>query len=294
MGTRRPGQSGTGRDFVADRREKGEAMGGSRTRNLGRLKTIELAGAVTAVALLVAACGGAAATATPAPVPTLAPTATAPRPATPTTSPAATQVSGTTPIPTASPRPVPTSTPVPTQVPAGPQKYGGAFNMRLIGDFRPWDTNDPTGNFGIIHLQQVLNNLVTTQPDKTSVLRPDLAEQWSISPDGKTWEFKLRKGVQWHDGNPFTSRDVAYALDRAKNPPEGTGTHKGRLQPVERVETPDDSTVRVVLSRPSATISAALSVPSLLMYPSHIPDIRGKWSEKPIGTGPFLFICLSV
>lgn len=161
--------------------------------------------------------------------------------------------------------------------------------MRIISNFKPWDTNDPTGNFGVIHLQDVLNNIVSTQPDKTSVLRPDLAEQWSISPDGKTWEFRLRKGVQWHDGQQFTSRDVTYALERARNPAEGTGTHKGRLAVVDRIETPDDSTVRVVLSRASATISAALSVPSLLVYPAHVPDVRGKWSEKPIGTGAFLF-----
>src|SRR5205809_3122736 len=69
---------------------------------------------------------------------------------------------------------------------------------------------------------------------------PGLAESWSISEDGKVYSFKLRKGVTWHDGKPFTSADVVFSIEFLKQThPRG----RNNLLPVDKTETPDDSTV---------------------------------------------------
>nr|CAQ51302.1 oligopeptide ABC transporter [bacterium AK-MB16] len=50
----------------------------------------------------------------------------------------------------------------------------------------------------------------------------DLAESWTMAPDGRLITFKLRKGVKWHDGKPFSAKDVKFTLELAKNPDSGS------------------------------------------------------------------------
>ena len=73
---------------------------------------------------------------------------------------------------------------------------------------------------------------------------PDLAESWTISPDGLTYTFKLRQGVRFHDGSPMTSRDVKASYDKIVFPPPGViSARKGTYQAVEAIEAPDPLTV---------------------------------------------------
>lgn len=219
---------------------------------------------VALITLVTAACGGAASTPTPEPA-------------------AATPTGAAT--PTTAPTPVP-----PTPTPATPRpKYGGSFSMRI--SFEPnWDSYTAEGHFSAIFIQNMANNIITSKPDDPSVTQPDLAESWSSSGDGAVWTFKLRKDPRWHDGTAFTSNDVVYSLDRARNPPDPRASaQKGRLASIKTVESVDGNTVRVVLKAPSPVFLPALTVPSLLVYPAHIPDVAGKWAERPIGTGPYAF-----
>ena len=73
--------------------------------------------------------------------------------------------------------------------------------------------------------------------------KPALAESWSTSADGKTVTFKLRRGVTWHDGQPFTAADVKFSLEQVWKVlhPRGRTTYAN----VTSVETPDDFTVVV-------------------------------------------------
>ena len=74
----------------------------------------------------------------------------------------------------------------------------------------------------LIHAAAVFNGLVRTDPMKEQVtvenIIPDLAESWKISSDGKTYAFTLRKGVKFHDGTPFTAKDVKYSIDQSQGP----------------------------------------------------------------------------
>jgi len=114
-----------------------------------------------------------------------------------------------------------------------------------------------------------------------------LAESWEIADGGKTITFKLRKGVKWHDGQPFTSRDVKFTFDAIRNL-EAPTLWKAYMDPVASLETPDDHTVVVTYSQPFAL---GLLVWTVGILPKHIYG-QGKLTEspgntEPVGTGPY-------
>jgi peptide/nickel transport system substrate-binding protein len=122
--------------------------------------------------------------------------------------------------------------------------------------------------------------------------RPALAESWSISADGKTYTFRLRKGVKWHDGIDFTAADVQFSLMEVWKKVHGRG--RSTYDKVVSVTTPDPYTVVVQLSVPSPTIMSALSSYESQVIPKHIygnGDISTNPAlNAPIGTGPFKFV----
>jgi len=77
---------------------------------------------------------------------------------------------------------------------------------------------------------------------------PSLAEKWEISPDGKIYTFYLRKGVKFHDGLPFTAKDVKYSLDFFADPKRSAQASLAVM--MDRVEIVDDHKVRVHLKYP--------------------------------------------
>ncbi|CAO3359086.1 ABC transporter substrate-binding protein [Azospirillum melinis] len=120
--------------------------------------------------------------------------------------------------------------------------------------------------------------------------QPALATDWTISPDGLTYTFKLRQGVTWHDGRPFTADDVAYSIKLLKeNHPRGRGTFAF----VTAVETPDPHTAVLRLSKPAPYLIAALDASESPIVPKHVYEgtdpLTNRNASAPIGTGPFLF-----
>jgi peptide/nickel transport system substrate-binding protein len=120
--------------------------------------------------------------------------------------------------------------------------------------------------------------------------RPSLATEWSISPDGKTYTFKLRPNVKFHDGKPFTSADVAYSIELLKTVhPRGRNTFAN----VTEVKTPDPLTAVIELSKPAPYLIKALTAAESPMIPRHIYEgtdpLSNQNGNAPIGTGPYLF-----
>ncbi len=120
--------------------------------------------------------------------------------------------------------------------------------------------------------------------------RPLLATEWSISPDGKTYTFKLRPNVKFHDGKPFTSADVAYSIQLLKTVhPRGRNTFAN----VTEVKTPDPLTAILVLSKPAPYLIKALTAAEAPMVPRHIYEgtntLANPNGNAPIGTGPYKF-----
>lgn len=162
--------------------------------------------------------------------------------------------------------------------------------VRVSGGFgNEWNVYTSTGQFAVLLVQNILNNITFIEPTDGSTTQPDLAERFSVTSDGKRITYNVRAGVTWHDGKPFTAKDIAYSIDLARNPKDpAAAIHKSRLSKIAAVEAPDDATVRVTLSAPSASMLTFLSISNLVMYPAHIPDIA-QWKANPVGTGPFKF-----
>lgn len=138
----------------------------------------------------------------------------------------------------------------------------------------------------------MFNGLVRFKPGTmaSSSIEPDLAESWTSSEDGLKWTFKIRKGVQFHDGyGELTAADVVYSLKRAGDP--NRSSVSSDYAEVASIEALDDYTVKITLSK---------AVPSLLGIVAnyHGGNIISKkageemgddFKSHPIGTGPFEF-----
>ena len=141
----------------------------------------------------------------------------------------------------------------------------------------------------------VFNNLImfdqhVPQNSLQSIV-PDLATHWSWNGDGTALTFTLRQGVKFHDGKPFTSRDVKCSMDLQM----GTGPEKLRLIPrqsawynVAAVTTNGDWEVTFQLKSPQPAFPMSLAGAAAPIYPCHVPPAQMR--QHPIGTGPFKFV----
>ena len=96
-----------------------------------------------------------------------------------------------------------------------------------------------------------------TKPGKDLAPAPDLAESWTIAPDGLSWTFKLRSGVKWSDGTPFSADDVAFTFNDVVLKPDLGAQNRASYAAVKTVTVVDPTTVRFDLSRKFAALAAA-------------------------------------
>ena len=154
----------------------------------------------------------------------------------------------------------------------------------------------------------IFNNLVKLDKDLETIL-PDLAESWETSPDARVFTFQLRQDVRWHDGTPFTAKDVIFSFSRQVLEPyryvkymqyvEGAEDYReGDADFVRGLEQVDDFKVRITLDSPSALFLLYLTEPTCVIVPEHLlRDIKPDGIEssqfatsRPVGTGPYKFV----
>jgi peptide/nickel transport system substrate-binding protein len=141
----------------------------------------------------------------------------------------------------------------------------------------------------------VFNNLVmfdeNAKQNSLQSIVPDLATGWSWKADGTELTFPLRHGVKWHDGKPFTAKDVQCTWDLLS----GKSSDRLRLNPrkdwyrnFEEVRPNGDYEITFRLKRPQPSFLVLLASGVSPVYPCHVParDMR----SHPIGTGPFKFV----
>lgn len=125
--------------------------------------------------------------------------------------------------------------------------------------------------------------------DRLEVI-PALAASWQTSEDGLTWDFALRRDVRWHDGTALTAIDVRRTYETILDPAAVVTLPRSDFQSIERVENPDDWTVRLVLRQPDASLLTKLTVGiakrrSVATTPR---QTSGGTAGDLVGTGPFV------
>ncbi|MDB5519783.1 MAG: hypothetical protein JWQ17_6541 [Tardiphaga sp.] len=121
--------------------------------------------------------------------------------------------------------------------------------------------------------------------------QPQLATSWEASADGKSFTFKLRAGVKWHDGQPFTSADLQYSALKVWKElhPRGRSTYRYLTE----VETPDPLTAILRFERPAPYVMNSLAGVESQILPRHLYEgkdiLTNPANLKPVGTGPFKF-----
>jgi peptide/nickel transport system substrate-binding protein len=138
------------------------------------------------------------------------------------------------------------------------------------------------------------SNLVMFDPAKPTetldTIVGELAERWSWQDGYRNVVFFLRRNVHWHDGKPFTSRDVKYTYDLVREAPDATG--RLRVNPrkewyanVEAIEATEPYTVVFRLKRPQPSLMMILASGQSPVYPAHVPPAELR--TRCVGTGPF-------
>ena len=141
-------------------------------------------------------------------------------------------------------------------------------------------------------LNWVFNALVRIKPGEASpeFIEPDLAESWTPNANATEWTFKIRSGVQCHDGTEFTAADAAYSLQRAST--KTTSAFSGDFAALDKAEAVDKSTLKVTLKNPIPSLLGLLSNyhGGLMVCKKAAEEAGENFGKKPIGTGPFVFV----
>jgi peptide/nickel transport system substrate-binding protein len=178
--------------------------------------------------------------------------------------------------------------------PALAQKPGGILRVHALDSPPSLSMHEEVDAVPARAMMGVFNNLVMfdqhAKRNSMQSIVPDLATGWSWSEDGTQLTFPLREGVKWHDGNPFTAKDVECTWDLLT----GQSSGKLRLNPrkswyrnLAEVTTNGDYEVTFRLERPQPAFVALLASAYSAVYPCHVPP--GEMRQHPIGTGPFKF-----
>jgi peptide/nickel transport system substrate-binding protein len=174
--------------------------------------------------------------------------------------------------------------------PAAAQKPGGSITVGLELDIPGLDplkvgVYDTAAEMAAALIFDTLTSL----DDKGDPV-PKLAESWTRSDDFKTWTFRLRAGVKFHDGTPFNAAAVAWNIARQKDPNNHCRC-AFYIQNIDKVEAADELTVVFHLRDPQVNLPALVAPPAVsnvVHSPAAIQTLGDDYNRKPVGTGPFV------
>jgi peptide/nickel transport system substrate-binding protein len=176
-------------------------------------------------------------------------------------------------------------------------KRGGTLTYLIPADAPPTFDGHRETTFATAHtgapFYSVLIRINPDNPSSTSDFVCDLCTEMPKPTDGgKTYTFKIRQGVKFHNGDPLTAEDVAKSLQMIAFPPKGVLSPRSSIfEMVDKIEAPDPTTVVIRLKFATNAFLPALADPYAWIYQKKILDKDPHWYEKNImGSGPFKFV----
>jgi len=156
------------------------------------------------------------------------------------------------------------------------------------GDISKLDPHFSTSSNDIRISFNIFDNLTIRHPD--GKLHPSLATEWKTTGP-TTYQFKLRQGVKWHNGDPFTSADAKFSLERTYDPTTKTMVATVFNTIIDRIETPDAVTLVIHTKKPDPLLPARLAFYGGQIVPKKYVEQVGPdtFNAKPVGTGPVRF-----
>jgi peptide/nickel transport system substrate-binding protein len=177
---------------------------------------------------------------------------------------------------------------------ADAQKKGGVLRVGNLGEPPALDAHWTTASITETLTNHIYEGLFSLDRDNKPI--PMLAESHTVSKDGLTYTFKLRKGVSFHDGTPFNAQAVKFSIERQINP-EHPAAKLGKYPfanyffgNVKAVEVMDEGTVRFILKEARASFLAVLTAGAAsIVSPTAAMKSGLDYAALPVGTGPFKF-----
>ena len=171
-------------------------------------------------------------------------------------------------------------------------KRGGTLSFAVNAEPPNYDCHANT-SFAFIHpVAPHYSTLLKFDAPKYPAVTGDLAESWTVAPDGLTYTFKLRANAKFHDGSPVTSADVKATYERLRNPPAGVvSIRRAQYADMTEIQTPDATTVVFKLKAPDASMLQNFASPWDCIYSAAKLAEDPKFPEKNVfGSGPFTFV----
>ncbi|MGE0259976.1 MAG: ABC transporter substrate-binding protein [Alphaproteobacteria bacterium] len=175
-------------------------------------------------------------------------------------------------------------------------KYGGTLTYMIPADSPPSFDGHRETTFALIHsVAPFYSTLVRINPENPSSTTDFVCDVCTEMPKptdgGKTWTFKIRDDIKFHNGDKMTAEDVAKSLNMIIFPPDGVLSPRStNFVMVKDVSAPDPHTVAIHLKFPTSAFMPALASPYNFIYQKKVLDKDPHWYEKNImGSGPFKF-----
>lgn len=171
---------------------------------------------------------------------------------------------------------------------AGTRQDKNTLTIGLDDDPPQMDPHKSTAAVDRQVYQSIYNKLIDINEKMEFV--PELATKWSVSDDGQTYTFNLRKNVLFHDGTPFNAEAVKFNFERMLDPKFGS-PRLSEINLIDHIKVVDDHTIQIHLKKPYAPFLSVLTDRAGMMVSPTAVKKEGKdFANHPVGTGPYKFV----